>query len=471
MTPPSEPGDRGLLRLLVAIVLASALAPLNSTMLAVAIPSIAKQFGNADATVTHALVTSYLVASIALQSPGGKLGDVMGHRRALSLGRWIFLGGALLAVVAPNLWVLVAARVATAAGGAVVVPAATALLRTELPEARRGRAFGTFGASMALAAMLGPLVGGALEARFGFRALFLVNVPVLLVSAVLSFQTAAPTSVTAPPTAPARKPVSIDVIGLVLLAASLGALVIGARLRGTLRVEVMIAGAALLVPFAIHERRTRDPIVDLGLFRLPSYSAGAAVIALHNLGMYALLFLIPSLLARLFASASNETGRILVAMTAAMVVASPVAGRLSDRFGARVVMTTGCAIALGGMVLLRASPLTSPTSLLPPLVLLGAGIGLASAPSQAGAMSVAPREKSGVAAGMLSTLRYLGGVVGIVVLALVAHDGTGHGVVDPRAAIDALGELHAATDVFVGALALALLAAFAGGRPTQPATA
>lgn len=443
----TEPTGKGVLRLLVAIVLASALAPLNSTMLAVAIPSIAKTFGHVDALVTHALVTSYLVASITLQSPGGKLGDVIGHRRALSLGRWIFLGGALLAVVAPSLGVMVAARIATAAGGAVVVPAATALLRTELPEARRGRAFGTFGASMALAAMLGPLLGGALEARFGFRALFLVNVPVLLASAALTYQPGA----TVRESTAERKPVSIDFLGLLLLALSLGGIVVGARMKGALRLELMVAGAVLLVAFALHERRAKNAVVDLGLFALGPFSAGAAVIALHNLGMYALLFFIPSLFAQLFHSASNETGRILVAMTAAMVVASPVAGRLSDRIGARLVMIAGCVAALGGMVLLRLTTIASPASVIAPLVLMGAGMGLASAPSQAAAMSIAPKEKSGVAAGMLSTLRYLGGVAGIIVLALVAHpDGD---------AATAIGDLRAASNAFIVALTLALVAA------------
>jgi EmrB/QacA subfamily drug resistance transporter len=453
--------DRGVGRLLVAVVMASMLSPLNSTMLAVAIPSISRETSHVDATVTHALVTSYLVANITLQSPGGKLGDVIGHRRALSLGRWLFLAGALLATFAPGLGSLVAARIVMATGGAVIVPAATALLRTELPESRRGRAFGTFSAAMALAAMVGPLLGGALEARFGYRALFLVNVPVLLASALLSSGPGSTRAKVAPRDEVPRAPVAIDFMGIVLLAASLTALAVGAKLRGATRIELMAAGAGLLMVFVLHERRTKSPIVELGLFRVVGFTAGASVIALHNLGMYALLFLLPSMLSRLFATGSSEMGRILLAMTAAMVVASPIAGRAADRFGARLVMLVGSSIALVGMVTLRWTEIASPSALLLPLVALGVGIGLSQAPAQAAAMTAAPRERSGIAGGMISTLRHLGGVTGIVVLAMISTSDEGAGA--------AIAELHAATTVFIVTTALTIAASFFVGRPAaQP---
>ena len=174
------------------------------------------------------------------------------------------------------------------------------------------------------------------------------------------------------------------------------------------------------------------------------------ITALHNLGMYSLLFLLPSVLDALFQLNAEGTGQIVVAMMAAMVVASPIAGRLSDRFGARTLAALGCSIALGGMVLLRVIALERASSVVLPLVVLGIGIGLAGSPTTAAAMSAAPRERSGMAAGLLSTSRYLGGVAGILVLAVVeAAD---------RSVVLVTAELHQATVLFIGAFAVAAVA-------------
>ena len=160
------PDDRSGSRLLAA-ALAAALMPLNSTMIAVALPDISAEFDADPAVVTQALVTSYLVAAIVLQSPAGKLGDRLGHARMVVSGQVLVGAGALLGFLAPSLVSLTVARVLMAAGGAVLVPATVALLRHTLPPERRGRAFGAFGAVMALAAALGPLLGGALVDAFG----------------------------------------------------------------------------------------------------------------------------------------------------------------------------------------------------------------------------------------------------------------------------------------------------------------
>jgi MFS family permease len=443
--------DRATRRLLIALALSAALSPLNSTMIAVALPAIGRAFGHAPAALAHALVTSYLVASISLQAPGGRLGDVVGHRRALAIGQWIFVVGSVLGALAPELVTLVAARVVMALGGAVIIPAATALMRIELPVERRGRAFGAFSAVMGTAAMLGPLVGGLLEPRFGFRAIFAVNVPVLLASAALAGRAANAPGGEAP--ARPERP-RLDVVGTLLLAASLGAIVVGVKLAGSARALTLLAGGALVVPLVLHARRAPQPAVDLGLLRIPVLLAGSLVVALHNMGMYALLFLLPPTLERIFGLDAGATSRIVVAMMVAMVVAAPLAGRLADRLGARALALAGCLVAIAGMLLVRCAALDRPGSLVLPLVVVGVGMGLSAAPSQAAAMSAAPRDRSGAAAGLLSTMRYLGGVAGILVLEAVAHEG-------PVGAPEAAAELHRAADVFALGLVAATVAAAA----------
>ncbi|UQA63937.1 MFS transporter [Polyangium aurulentum] len=384
-------------------------------MVAVALPEMSRALHAESSVLRQGLVTSYLLTNIVLQSPGGKLGDRLGHRRSLGLGQLVFAMGAALAYLWPVLTVLTLSRILMAAGAAILAPSAMALLRTELPKEVRGRAFGAFGAMMALSAGTGPKVGALLVGRFGWTSIFLANVPVLVLSAVLAR--------TAAPPAPARAAAEgaprarFDIVGSVLLGLSLIGLVLGfenPRLRWAAAL-----GALGLVPFVLWERRAADPVIDFSLFKRRTFVAGGFIIALQNLAMYSIMFELPQVGARLFAVGPRDLGNTLVAMMATMVVVSPFAGRASERFGARAVALTGCLSALAGMIVLAVRPLNALTDAVPALVLLGAGLGLTSAPSQSASMGDVPREKSGMAAGLTSTMRYFGGVAGLSVLGFV----------------------------------------------------
>ncbi|AKT38031.1 MFS transporter [Chondromyces crocatus] len=406
-------------RLLAAVALSAALAPLNSTMIAVALPEMAQALPADSAALRQGLVTSYLLTNIVLQSPGGKLGDRLGHRRALALGQFTFALGAAVAYLMPTLSVLTTARITMAAGGAVLGPSAMALLRTELPPAMRPRAFGAFGALMGLSAALGPKIGGLLVAHFGWTSIFLANVPVLLLSALLAHTKGSPAPA-AQAQSPAAPPRPFDVVGSVLLGLSLIGIVLGLE-NAHLRWAAAL-GLLGFIPFALWERRVADPVIDFSLFRQRAFVGGSLLIALQNLGMYSVMFELPQVAGRLFTLGKQDVGNTLVAMMVAMVIASPLAGRLSERFGERAVATSGSLIAVSGMVLLLVRPLATLTDAVPALALLGAGLGLSSAPSQAAAMSDVPREKSGMAAGVTTTMRYIGGVGGVSVLGLVLSE-------------------------------------------------
>ncbi len=447
------------LRLVAAMALASALAPLNSTMLSVALRPIGAAFGASDSTLTRALVTSYLVTSIVMQAPGGKLGDLLGHRRALAFGQMAFALGAVLALFSPTLTWLVVARVAMAAAGAMIVPSAMALLRTELPLALRGRAFGIFGASMALSAALGPPVGGQITVWFGFRAVFVVNLVVLPISAWLA-RTSSKSAA-----APAKVTARYDYLGTLLLGSGLACLALGVGRGGAIDLRLALACPVLLAIFVWVEGRAASPIVDLGLLRVLPFVTSGLLIALHNLAMYALLFELPNVCGMVLGSGASGAGRLLVSLMAPMVVFSPIAGRLTDSHGARRVALVGTTVALVGMVVLLLTPLRSLLSPVPGLVILGAGLGLSSSPAQSAGMSAIPASKSGVAAGMMATLRYLGGVIGTLILGVL------FGVSRVSSAIGAADDASAAVSLHRRALtifcvALALAVACAVGLPS-----
>jgi MFS family permease len=438
----------GTTRGLVAACLAASLMPLNSTMIAVAVPDIAEHVDTPPGTVTQALVATYLVAAIALQSPGGKLGDRIGQWRAFGFGQALLAIGAVAGFLAPTLWLLTASRVLMAAGGAIVVPATVALLRTELPEHRRGRAFGIFGSVMSLAAGIGPLVGGELVRWFGWPSIFLANLPIIALSAILA------ASAHHEPTP--RRPARFDWAGSVLLAGALVCLVLAAEEPGEFALLLAAAGLALLVPFAIVERRVVDPVVSFGLFRDVRFTAGTLVIALLNLVMYALVFEIPLVVAHTFDLDAASTGRLLIFLMLAMVLTSLPAGRLTDRFGPRPLGLLGVLTCLLGLVLMRVLPLDAATDLRLPMVLLGVGLGLANPAAQAASLAGISRADSGMAAGVGSTMRYLGGIVGIALL---------RRVIDGAASVDAvLAQHNLLLDVFVGVLIAAVACAALLGR-------
>lgn len=437
--------------LLTGMFLAAALSPLGSTMIAVALPSISSELHVPGGALTQWLVASYLIAGIVAMSPCGKLGDVIGHRRGLTIGMSVYAAGSALGFLVATLPALALARIAMAIGGAMVVPATMALLRNSVPEERRPRAFGTFGAVMGTAAAIGPLLGGELVAHFGWRAVFIANLPVILVAFAM-IRYAAPAAPAAPPAAAtsaatARGP-RFDFEGTLLLAVSLTALVVASRMHGATAPWVALGGTVLLVVFIAWERRAASPVIDLRMFAIREFAAGNAVVGLQNLAMYALLFQLPIFFEQVRGIHSGTTGRSLIGMMIAMVALAPVGGRLAERFGSRPIAFIGCMISLAGIfVLSNFSKLAVPADALVGLILVGAGLGLATSPSQSAAMSAVDHAQAGMAGGALSTSRYLGGVLGISILgALLAAN---PGVVSH----------HAAAICYMAALVLAALAA------------
>jgi len=404
-------------RFITAIVLGATLTPLNSTMIAVALPAIGDTFRVSPSDLTLWLVTSYLLVNIVLQSPAGKLGDMVGRRRAFAIGQSLFALGALIASLAPNLATLVISRVLMAAGGAMLIPNAMALLRNVIEEGKRSRAFGYFGALLSASAAIGPLVGGILILHFGWKAIFLVNLPILLLSWILvqsdsSYVGSRPQDRTTHP--------GFDFIGMGLLALSLGVVVIGLKGDQYWPLAAILIGGFGLFVFALWERRTLHPLVDLQLFRRIPFVVGGSVVGLQNLGMYALLFQLPFLLKTFHNLGPGEIGQILLSMTLFMVLFSPVGGRMSESVGARTTVLGGLLLSIGGMILLLVT--AGSTNLLwmsISLALVGAGIGTVTGPAQAAALSAVPPGQSGVASGVLSTMRYLGGMVGIAIISVI----------------------------------------------------
>jgi EmrB/QacA subfamily drug resistance transporter len=416
-----EPRARG--GILATVAMAAILAPLNSTMIAVAQPSIIREFNSSVGAVGW-LVTSYLLALAVVQPIAGKLGDRYG-RRPFVLGGLLAFGLASLgAAIAQSLATLIIFRVIQAMSGAVVFPNGAGLIRDHVPASRRAAAFGIVGATLALAAALGPPLGGLLIAAGGWRSIFHVNIPIIAAGLVLAWQSV--------PRQVARQadPRPFDVIGSVLLTivlVGIAGLVVESRHATSAVVPIliglMLAGVALL--FLRWELKHPDPVVQPRTFGRRGFAAASAGIAASNLGFYTLMIATPLLLGRAHQSSSLRAGLILAVLSIPMVALSPVGGRLADRLGRRAPSVAGCGLLAAGLAPLAIDPGLGFPGLFVSLALAGGGVGLSSAGLQTSAIEAVPPEQAGVAAGLFSTCRYLGGFAGSIALARLLDSGQG----------------------------------------------
>jgi MFS family permease len=313
---------------------------------------------------------------------------------------------------------LILFRTQQALAGALSFPSGAAMIREAVPEARRGGAFGVVGMAAGLAAAFGPPLGGALVFAFGWPAIFWANVPVVAVAIALGWQSLPRQQVhhgSRPP---------FDLQGTALFAAALGSVILIPTLvksgQPTLAAAAALVGAALGVAFVRWELQAPAPVVDVRLFVRPHFAAACASIGLSNLVMYTTLLALPLYLEGVRGYSVQVSGFTLVAMSAFAALWGPIGGRWTDQRGRWLPAVAGAVVILAGTLLLIAG-VRSPelTLVIIALAAMGLGLGVSSAPVQTAAVESVPHARTGSAAGIFSTSRYLGSVTGSTVLAIV----------------------------------------------------
>jgi MFS family permease len=400
------------------------LVPLNSTMLAVALPDVMGEFRLSASAVTS-LVTLYLGAVAVALPLGGAIGDRYGHRRAFVLGVLGFAAASALAAIAPSFELLEAARVGQAASGALISTSAASLIRQTTPADRQGEAFGTFDLLVSTSAAVGPFVGGLLVGGFGWRSMFVLAIPLGLVSAgfvglalrpEVQAAPAAPASA-APEAADGRRrrghAPSIDIPGLALLPITIVAFLVAIRSPGD---PLGLAAAAAIVPllaaFVALELRTERPAVDPRLLVHGPFAAAALGVFGSTVILHGTFILVPLAVEELLGDSATTSGIVLLGLAGVGAVVAPFGGRASDRRGRRVVVVTGSVLSAAGLAALAVpGAASSAAAIAVVLCIVGFGNGLTS-PRQAAALESVDRTRVGMAAGTYYTARYLGGVVG-----------------------------------------------------------
>jgi EmrB/QacA subfamily drug resistance transporter len=411
---------------LAAMLLGSTLATLSSGVLSVSVVPLMDEF-RLDLRSIEWVLTSYNVVFAALMIGLGSLGDAVGRRRLYLLGQLVFVLGSGLASVAGGPWQLAAARAVQGAGAAALAPNALALIRDLFPEGQRGIALGIWGAAVALGGALGPAVGGVVTETWGWRAVFLVDLPLGLAAVALAYWLL--------PADDRRQP-AFDAAGFTILGVAL--LVLSAAVMGVPGLGVVgrvgLAAAALLlaVGFLVIERRAVAPLVDFSAFR-------RGIVGAHLAVLFALLTMsggmfLSVIYAGLYAGASPRTvGLMLAPCAVASFAMAPLGGLLTDRLGPRFLAMAGLlALAVSAAVPIWWHPASAGLVVVWSNVIAGGGVGLSTpALIRVSTESISQR-RTGMGAGVYKTVNELGAVFGVLLL------GT---LLESRIVENALGEL------------------------------
>jgi EmrB/QacA subfamily drug resistance transporter len=409
--------------LLLTVSLGGVLAPLNSTMLAVALPELRSDFDVGGAEIAW-LVSAYLIAMAVAQPLGGRIGDQLGRAPVFRAGLIAFLALSLACAVAPTFALLMVFRTGQALVGAAAIPNGMAMLRESLPIDRLGRSGGFTGSAISISAAVGPLLGAALLELGSWRYLFLVNIPLvglgLFCLALLQYQGTG-----------IRSKLSLDVIGAATFAVLLVALTLLLNgLGGEESAVVLIAAAAVFVAFGVlfvrRQRSSSTPVAEWRLFRIRSYAASTFFILLGNFVMYTTILAIPFFVTDVLGREGKlSRGVLLACVSMPMIVLGPISGRVSDSLGRRPLVIAGSLLLVTATAVLAIgiSEDASYAFLAGCLACLGVGMSLSFGPASAAAIESTPREQAGTAAGTNSMMRYLGSIIGTGVLGAVLNTG------------------------------------------------
>jgi EmrB/QacA subfamily drug resistance transporter len=399
---------------LLAVTVATFMLLLDITVVNVALPSIRDDL-DASFGDLQWVIDAYALTLAALVLTAGSLADRFGRRRLFAWGLGIFSAASLLCALSPDPTFLNVARALQGVGGAVMFAVSLALVAQEFPAGReRGTALGIYGASIGVAVAVGPLVGGALTDGLGWRSIFYLNVPIGLAAIALTYlrlrETRDPNATRA------------DWPGVATFSSALFLLVL-ALVRGndegwgsTLIVSLFAAAAVLLVAFVVIEARMSEPMLPLGLFRRASFTGVQLAAFAISASAFALFLYITLYFQNYLGYTPFQAGLRYLPITVVSFFAAPISGMLLSRVPARLMMSG--ALAVAGLGLLLMSGLDAGdewTAVLAGFLVLGLGVGFLNPVIADVALSVVPKERSGMAAGINDTFRQVGVSVGVAV--------------------------------------------------------
>ena len=391
---------------------------LDNTIVNVALPSIQRDLGIGISELEW-VVNGYALTFAVLMLTGGKLADLLGRRRIFIAGLLIFTASSLACGLAPSASWLIGARVVQGVGSALMNPATLSIITATFPPRQRGMAIGIWAGVSAMALAIGPLIGGVITEQINWSWIFFINVPV----GVLGIVVARLVITESRDTSAEQR---LDLPGLLTSGIGLFALTYAlieantygwtsARILGLF--AVAIAG---LAAFVVLELRQGIPMLDLHLFKNSTFAGANATMMLVALAMFGVFFFVSLYMQNILHYSATQAGAAFLPMTMLIILVAPVAGKLSDRVGARWLMGTGMlCLCASLLVFSRLDAGSSFWNILPGLVVGGFGMALSMTPTTAAAMGSVPVDKAGVGSAVLNSMRQIGGSLGIAIMGAI----------------------------------------------------
>lgn len=401
--------------ILATLVLSLIVVVIDNTILNVALKTIQQDLGATQSELAWA-VNAYTLVFAGLLFTYGVLGDRYGRRLALVVGLVLFGLSSLLAAFASSPETLIAARALMGIGGAAIMPSTLSILNSVFDAEERAKAVGVWSGFVGMAVAVGPITGGLLLEHFWWGSVFLVNVPVVLL--------ALGAIVWVVPESRDPSPQRVDALGVVLSIVGL-TLVVYAVVRGgeTTRwgspavLGALLGGVAVLALFTVLQRRTPAPMLDVRLFRNPSFSAACGAVTLALFALFGTLFFLTFYLQYARGLSPLQAGLTFLAVALSMSVFAPRSARLVRRYGAKAVCATGLALLTASFSGYQFVTAQTPLALVVVLLFLqGAGMAHVVAPATESILSTLPRERAGAGSAVNTTLRQVGGTLGVAVL-------------------------------------------------------
>src|SRR5215471_15153175 len=360
---------------------------LDATIVNVALPTLGRDFGTSISTIQW-VPTIYLLAFAAVIPASGWATERFGARRVWIVSLAVFLAGSLGCGLSGSVPELIGFRVLQGLGGGMIMPVGQAILARAAGPQRMGRVMSIIGIPLLLGPVAGPVIGGALVSGASWRWIFFVNVPVGAAALALWLLPDTP-----------RRPAKLDLPGLALLSGGIAVFLYGlAKIGdgGTVPMAAMAAGLALVAGFCWYALRARQPLLDIRLLRRRGFAAGAAANLMLGIALFGVALLLPLYLEIIRGRTPLQTGLLLIPQGLGAALAMPAAGALTDRIGARPVVTGGIVVSLGGLA--GYTQLTASTAywyLAAALLLIGAGMGATITPAMAAAFQAIERPAIG----------------------------------------------------------------------------
>ena len=397
---------------------------LDNTVVNVALPSIQRDLG-ASISGLEWTINGYTLSFAVLLATGGRLGDIFGRRRMFLIGVVIFALSSATAGLAQNPTDLVFSRVVQGVGAALMMPATLSIVTHAFPAQERGKALGTWAGVSGLALAVGPVVGGLLTEHVSWRAIFYLNIPVAIgavLAALFAVRESRDSTV-------GRE---VDYAGVTLLTASLTALILALVEGnswgwGSTEIVALLAGAAIgLAAFVATELRVKAPMVEFHFFSDRNFLGAVVVALIISFAMLGVFFFLALYMQDILRYSPLEAGIRFLPSTLMIVTVAPIAGRLADRFGPRWLIVAGLLLLTASLYSFSGIAVDSAyLDLLPGFMLLGIGIALTMSPMTSAAMNAVSVEKAGIASGVLSMFRMIGGSLGVAVTGAIFQGAVG----------------------------------------------